>query len=421
MNDPEDDYADARPVDRTPNTEIAPAMTSLVQGGSLLNIAALMTVARRNEFRRDITRAMKDAEAIVTLDKDTAKTCFYALPARSGGDGKKIMGPSIGMAETLFSAWGNMIVSLDNVEENEFDIIVRGWIIDSQNGSSTQDFVRRRIQKSNGQRYGADMINVTVQAARSVLFRNLVLRMVPRPMVRKLFNSAFNVAMGDGVSFEQRQKNAVTYWIKQGVPQERLLQHLGHTRIGEISVEDMEYLIGIEQSLKLGDVTIDDIFNPKPAEAAPTTGKMEALNEKATKGKEKPQDAPQDAPKETTAPKTTTTTKPKPAASKPAPAPEPEPEPEPQQEEPPFDTDPKSEGREPGSDDVEEEAEEEAGDDGPVTDAQTERIIQLKREKTVAPKQFAALMIDVGNDEAKMATLTQSQAVELIAALEKLK
>jgi hypothetical protein len=97
--------------------------------------------------------------------------------------------------------------------------------------------------------------------------------------------------------------------------------------------------------------------------------------------------------------------------------------------EPPFDPDPPldapytaPEGREPGSDDdAGEEPEPFFEECAPATDEQKARIVALKAEKKVAPKQFANLMVDAGSEDAQVATLTTEQADAVIASLLKLK
>ena len=88
-------------------------------------------------------------------------------------------------------------------------------------------------------------------------------------------------------------------------------------------------------------------------------------------------------------------------------------------EDPPFDAEPQ--GREPGSDDDVGEPEPFFEECAPATDEQKARIVALKAEKKVAPKQFANLMVDAGSEDAQVATLTTEQPDAVIARLLKLK
>lgn len=83
--------------------------------------------------------------------------------------------------------------------------------------------------------------------------------------------------------------------------------------------------------------------------------------------------------------------------------------------------------REPGQDDEIEEdppfdrTSEYDDDDQPASKAQQDDIDALKKAKTVAPRQFGAMLFEVGCDSMKQKELTASQAKELLVALAKLK
>ena len=265
------------------NTQELTAMP--VQTTSLLNVANLMPAAREN--RRDVRRALDEAKAIVTVDEESAKECFYSLPR----GGKKISGPSIGLAETLASTWGNLVLSCDGVEEHDDNVVIRGWIIDTQSGLGTQDMVRRRILDRNGNRYNSDMLNTTIAAARSILYRNLVLRVIPRPHVRHVYRAACNVAMGEGDTWTERVVKLIEFWEKKGITKERLLIHLQKSRKEDIDYEDVEYLLGIEQSIRAGDTDIEKIFSPATKEATAPPRKERA---KKTKGAKTEPEHPQE-------------------------------------------------------------------------------------------------------------------------------
>ena len=258
----------------------------IVPAQGLLNVASLMPQARVN--RRDSIRSVEEAIAIVTVDEDAAKECFYALPRA----GKMIEGPSVGLAETLASTWGNLMVSIDEVDIGEREITVKGSAIDLQSGMGYQSFARRRIVDKNGKRYNEDMINTTLMAAQKILYRNLVFTLIPRPLVRKVYNAARNVALGDGDTFLVRVDNAFKYWLEQGVEEGTLMRHIGVTKRSQVNLAHLEYLIGISQAVRDGAASIQDVFSRKrdseedPPQVAPpedlkaATAKLKAEAEK---------------------------------------------------------------------------------------------------------------------------------------------
>jgi len=287
MSDPEE-------VKATPVNELAPA--------SLFNVGDLMPAAREN--RRDTNRALKEAEAIVTIDEESAKECFYVLPR----GGRKISGPSIGLAETLASTWGNLIVSCEDGEVFDEHVTIKGRIFDTQSGLGFEASVRRRILDRDGNRYNSDMITNTINAATSILYRNLVLRVIPRPCVRKVLKKARETAMGAGLTWPQRLEKLVEFWEKQGITKDVLLLHLEKRQIADIDFDDVDYLLGLDQQIKTGALTAKKAFTPKtkeavaPPRAKKARGKATGKKTKAAEGEDtgKEEKAPEGTPEPST-------------------------------------------------------------------------------------------------------------------------
>lgn len=241
---------------------------------TLLDYSALMMAARAHP--RNMNLAIKQAEAIVTMNETTAKECFYALPR----GGKKISGESVGMAETLAACYGNMNITTDEIKvlREEGVVEVRGFIMDCETGLTYSSIVRRGIKYGPNHKYKPgelfddDMINMTTGAAISILYRNLVLRIIPRPIRKHIYQRALEVATGDGKTFSERQLRCVEHWgTEMGVDKSKLLLHLGYTEVKDLNIQDFEYLLGIENAIKTGDTTIEEVFKkdiipPKPGE-----------------------------------------------------------------------------------------------------------------------------------------------------------
>ena len=226
-------------------------------------------------------RAIQEAIAIVSIDEAAAAECVYSLPRA----GKAISGPSIGLAETLASTWGNLVLSVDDVAIGDEEVTVRGWIIDTQSGLGSQDFTRRRILKKNGERFNSDMINTTIAAARSILYRNLVLRVIPRPIVRRVYDEARNVVNGDAKTFKSRQKKAIEFWMKKGASQASVLGHFGYARIDQLTVGDMDYLLGLNNAVNDGAITLDQLFKEPKEEPETLNDVADDVIAKNAKGK----------------------------------------------------------------------------------------------------------------------------------------
>ncbi|KKM71909.1 hypothetical protein LCGC14_1425810 [marine sediment metagenome] len=250
---------------------------------TLLDYSALMVAARAHP--RDPILAGKQALAICTLDETTAKACFYALPRA----GRQISGPGIGMAETLAFTFGNMNVTTDDItiKKEEGVVELRGFIMDTQTGLTHSAIVRRRIRYSDdhkkypGQIYDEDMIETTIAAGSSILYRTLVLRIIPRPFVAKILEAALAVSAG-GKSFGDRQNNCVAHWEKTyKIPKAKLLLHLQLVEVADLSILNFEYLLGLEQAMKLGDIKLENIFKrdiapPEPGQKPENLGQVKA-------------------------------------------------------------------------------------------------------------------------------------------------
>lgn len=242
---------------------------------TLLDYSALMLAARAHP--RDMNLAIKQAEAIVTMNETTAMECFYALPR----GGSKITGESIGMAETLAACYGNMSITTDKIEvlREEGVVQVHGFIMDCETGLTYSTIVRRGIKygpnhkTKAGQLFDDDMINMTTGAAVSILYRSLVLRIIPRPIRKHIYERALSVATGGGKTFTERQRKCVEHWEEEmGIDKSKLLLHLGYTEVKDLNIQDFEYLLGIENAIKTGDIKVEEVFKkdlvipPKPGE-----------------------------------------------------------------------------------------------------------------------------------------------------------
>lgn len=269
-------------------TEATQALTVAPQN-SLFSVGDLMPAARENT--RDVQGSLQTAIQIVTLDEESAKECFYTLPR----GGKQISGPSIGLAETLASTWGNMIISCDHAEEHEDHIIVKGRVFDTQSGLGFEGSVRRRIVKKDGTRYNGDMITNTINAATSILYRNLVLRVIPRPYVRKVYRAACDMALGGG-GWPERVAKQIAFWEGKGIPKARLLQHLGKLRPEDLEYGDIEYLLALDQNIKNGDITVEEAFAPPVQEAAAPPRQKRSRKATAEKTEPEPDKEPETAP-----------------------------------------------------------------------------------------------------------------------------
>ena len=235
-------------------------------------------IATAHRFPRSVTKFKSDALSLVTMDEETAASCFYKLPR----GGKKIPGPSVRLAEIVGSCWGNMRYGARVVGEEKGFIIAQGVAHDLEKNVSSSIEVRRRITDKNGRLYNTDMIGVTANAACSIALRNAIFKVIPKTFVNTLYDAAVKVAVGDASTLSERRTKAFDYFIqKMGVSEERILNMLEKKGIADVDLDDLELLTGLKTALKEGDASIDATF-PQEREKTKVSGDADALKKVET-------------------------------------------------------------------------------------------------------------------------------------------
>ena len=217
-------------------------------------------VSTAKMYPRDLKRSLNNAIAIVTMDKETAGSCSYALPR----GGKPITGPSVHLAKIISQCYGNIRAEAKVVDITDKHIVSRGTAWDLENNYAVAFEVRRKITDRNNQRFNDDMITVTGNAANSIAYRNAVLSIVPKALTDKVYKAAQEVVTGD-ISNETKliavRKQAVDYFKNEwNITEDEVIKLVGKQTLNQIQSKEIQILIGIQQSLKDGDTTVDDLL-----------------------------------------------------------------------------------------------------------------------------------------------------------------
>lgn len=245
-----------------------------------------ITTAKR--YPRSITKFLREAEALATLDEETAASCFYSLPR----GGKRIEGPSARLAEIVAYSWGNLRADAEVVEEGKTHVTAMGTMFDLEKNVAIRVQVKRRITNSSGKRYDDDMIGVTGNAAISIAFRNAVFKVVPAALVRRVYEQARLASVGKAGTMESKREAALAWFNKAGVDEDRVLVVLGKKGRDDIDVEDLITLRGMVTALKEGQSTIDEMF-PRPGSVG--DAKTDQLNERIRQQQEPKEQSKQEA------------------------------------------------------------------------------------------------------------------------------
>ena len=237
------------------------------------------------QYPRDISKALNLAYDLATKNEEIAASCFYSLP-RGGSNGEKdyIKGPSIRLAEIILYCWGNIRAGARIVKDDGKFITAQAVVIDLESNVEIVEEVQRKVTNRDGRRYSDDMIMTTSNAAASIALRNAIFRVIPAALYEDIYNSAIKTAVGDEKTLVQKRQNALSYFTKLGVSQEKLLALLEKKTLTDISLKDLENLNGIATAIKDKMMTVDEIFNVATESGSDKIGQIK--NKIANKQKE---------------------------------------------------------------------------------------------------------------------------------------
>lgn len=235
---------------------------------ALLNKSEIdQQIATAHRYPRSIKAFRDDVEQLATLNEDVAGECSYALSRKDkDGNKKTIVGPSARFAEIVVHSWGNCRAGARVVDDRGEYVVAQGAFMDLQKNVAVTYEVQRRIVDSGGRRYSADMIGVTANAACSIAIRNAVLKGVPKALWVDLWERARKVAVGDVKTLSNKRLQLVEKFKQWGVDQTQILAKLKRASVEEITLDDLEVLIGIGSSIKNQETTPEAEFAPETEE-----------------------------------------------------------------------------------------------------------------------------------------------------------
>lgn len=229
-------------------------------------------ISTAKAYPRNVSKATNNSIAIVTMDLETAQTCTYALPR----GGKPITGPSVHLAKILAQMWGNMRIDARVVSIDEKHVTSEAVCFDLENNLAIKAQVKRSIMTKSG-RMNDDMITVTGNAANAISMRNAILSTIPRAIVNKVYNAAMRTITGDLSDKEKliAKRKQVFDGLKDtfGLSEKEVLGAIGKAAMEHVTADDIVVLIGIGQSIKDGDTTVEQAF--RSGHAAKTPPKSE--------------------------------------------------------------------------------------------------------------------------------------------------
>ena len=262
---------------------------SVIQMDAIEKANVDVQVSTAKQFPRNITRAIQNSIVMATIDPDTAQTMRYALPR----GGKPITGPSVHLAKLIVSNWGNIRAEAKVVQITDSQVVSRGTCWDLENNVATAIEIRRNIKSKNGQRFSDDMITVVGNAANSIAFRNAVFSTIPKAVTDKVYKAAQECITGDlsdEAKLLQKRTNCLKFFNDEyGITEEEVIKLCGKQTVNQIKADEIALMLGIYQSLKDGDTTVEEVMEPIRKEKK-KDDIAAAAAEAATQGKAKKKD-----------------------------------------------------------------------------------------------------------------------------------
>lgn len=229
-------------------------------------------ISTAKRYPRSPEKFMKQALAMVSLDREIAASCEYSLPRkeRDKRTGKMvtklIKGPSVRLAEIIASCWGNLRIAGRIVGEDGMRVVAQGVCLDCEANLGYSMEVRRGILRSDGRRFTEDMVNVTSNAAIAIVTRNVTLKAVPRALVDVIYKHSRKVAMGDEKTLPARVEGAIKWFGRRGVKPEQLWAVLDVEGPADVMLEDLATLQGLRQAIDDGATTVEEVFMQSEAQ-----------------------------------------------------------------------------------------------------------------------------------------------------------
>lgn len=220
-------------------------------------------IAKR--YPRDLTRAIQNSIAIVTMDKETATTCNYTLPR----GGKSLSGESVHLARIIVQQYGNIRVESRVTGSDATQVHAEAVCFDLETNIAVKSTTSKSIVGKYG-RYKEDMIVTTGKAAAAIAYRNAVFSVIPKAVVSKIYKAAIQVITGD-ISNETKlikaRTTALAYFKDEyTVKESEILAALGLNSVNQIKGDQIVILRGMIQSLTDGEFTVDEMFSRIPEE-----------------------------------------------------------------------------------------------------------------------------------------------------------
>ncbi|MCE5324930.1 MAG: hypothetical protein LLG01_00800 [Planctomycetaceae bacterium] len=230
-------------------------------------------IATAKRYPRSISLFIERAQTMACVDDDTAKSCFYRRPVgKEGGKQVYAEGESIRLAEIVAASYDNLAIRAIIVEITPRYVKAVGMARDlERNYMASAECVESTVDK-RGQPYSERQRMLIAKVAQSKAYRDAIFRVVPKALCKPIANAASEVALGKGLTLEQRRERVMQWIASLNISAMRVWKALGIAGPEEMGTSEMLTLTGIRSAIKDGDTNIDEAFPAEPGEQAKSTG-----------------------------------------------------------------------------------------------------------------------------------------------------
>ena len=239
-------------------------------------------VATAKRYPRSLRRVLDNSIVIVTMNKETAKSCRFEKPV----GGKTINGPSVHLARIICQQYGNIRVQQRIKSIEHKTIVAEAVAFDMETNYAVCVEVRRSILKKDGTRYDESTIETNAMACMAIAERNAILKVIPKAIIDNVYSEAFKFAYGDLTDhtklLKERNRLFIAFKDNYGVDEKGVVKLLGLNTKEAVTAEHIATLTGFIQSLKDGEVKIDDLIKRGEVKKTPEQKKEDLKGKQTT-------------------------------------------------------------------------------------------------------------------------------------------
>lgn len=230
-------------------------------------------IATAHKFPRSLAQFYKRAEAMVTVDEETAASCLYKLTRydKEKGEHKIIEGESVRMAEIVAACYGNLRSAVQISGHSATRVSVRAVCHDLEVNNLIAVEKQAKTAYKDGRPYNEDLAIMIANATVSKALRDAIFRVVPKALIKPLKEKARLVALGNAATVKTRIDKAMQWVTSLKIDKARVFAVLNVKGVEDIGIDQLEVLTGLRTAIKDGDQTAEEAFPPLEAASSPFT------------------------------------------------------------------------------------------------------------------------------------------------------